>query len=179
VLELEISGGEYFDEEQQKFITIWPVKLKLEHSLISVSKWESEFEKPFLGQDERTREETVAYVRHMCLGEFPPGVFSRFTAEHFNAVNAYINKKMTATTVTEYPGTGVSRQIVTSELIYYWMVAHNIPSEYESWHLNRLLTLIKVCNAKNQAPKKMSPREAAMERHRLNQQRKAATGSRG
>ena len=130
MLELEIPGDdEKFDDDRQKFVSSETTKLRFEHSLVSVSKWESEFERPFLGDQERTTDETLAYVRMMCLDEIPPEVFSRFTSEHYNAINAYINKKMTATTITERPGAPTSREIITSELMYYWMVTQSIPFE--------------------------------------------------
>lgn len=168
-----------FDDSSSKFLPGWSQTFRFEHSLVSVSKWESFTEKPFLSKDDKTREEIQAYIRMMCLDDFPPGVFSRFTAQHYDAVNAYINAKMSATSITERPGSAMSREIITSELIYYWMVAHNIPFECETWHLNRLLMLIKVCNHKNRPAKKMSRTEAAQQRHSLNQQRRAAMGTKG
>lgn len=180
MLELVIPEAKYFDDVLSKFIVIAPMTLRFEHSLVSLSKWESEFEKPFLGPEERTREETQAYIRAMCLGDFPPGVLSRFTADEYNSVNKYINAKMTATTIIERPeNRRPTREIITSELIYYWMVTYNIPFVCETWHLNRLLMLIKVCNHKNRPAKKMNRHELAMQRHQLNAQRRAALGTNG
>lgn len=180
MLELAVTTvPEEFDDEHSRFLPAVTYKVRLEHSLVSVSNWESVFEKPFLGTEERSREETLAYVRMMCLDEIPPEVFAKFTSEHYKAINTYINARMTATTVTERPGAPTRTETITSELIYYWMISYNIPFECEKWHLNRLLMLVKVCNHKNASPKKMNKQEAAAERHRLNAQRRAALGSRG
>jgi hypothetical protein len=179
MLTIVVPGGELFNEETQEFDKMDDYTLELEHSLVSLSKWESEFEKPFLKPGEKTDEEVIGYVRAMVIsGEVPPKVFSRLTRENLNAVNVYINKKMTATWFAE-DRKGTSREVVTSELIYYWMISLNIPFETQTWHLNRLFTLIRVCNLKNTPPKKMSRSEMAARNRELNAQRRSQLGTRG
>jgi hypothetical protein len=181
VLELNITvGEEQFDDVLSRFLPAATTTVTLEHSLVSVSKWESKFERPFLAEKERTTEETLAYVQMMSLdGKIPPGVLSRFTSEHYEAINKYINAKMTATTVNERPGSSLNRETITSELIYYWMVSYNIPFDCELWHLNRLLMLVRVCNAKNAPAKKRTHQEIAAERRAMNMERRQKHGTRG
>lgn len=180
MLKFQIAQTEMFDEEKNEFVPSFSFTLRLEHSLVSMSKWESEFEKPFLSSTERTSEETRAYIRMMVLGdETPPEVFDRLSKEHYDAINVYINAKMTATTIREQPSHPRPREIITSELIYYWMVSLNIPFECETWHLNRLLTLIRVCNFKSSPPKKMSKGELNRRNRELNQQRRTRLGTSG
>lgn len=181
MLRLEVDlGGELFDETRNEFIRSGPVfVLELEHSLVSLSKWESHFEKPFISSDEKTISETLWYIKAMVLSpEVPEKVWTSLRSEDYDAVNAYINAKMTATTFNE-PKSGRSQEIITAELIYYWMVALNIPFECQHWHLNRLLTLVKVCNYKNSPPKKMSMSQIAARNRELNAQRKKQLGTTG
>lgn len=179
MLKLYILGTEFLDESNNELVTTEDVVLELEHSLVSLSKWESTWEKPFLGPDKKTIEETIGYIEAMTLTpDVPPETFLRLNNAHFEQVNKYIESKMTATWFSDKPGPA-SREIVTAELIYYWMVSLNIPFECENWHLNRLFTLIKVCNQKNSPPKKMSRRELAERNRALNAQRKAQLKSKG
>ena len=160
MLEITVPETELWDEARQEFISIDRTTLKLEHSLVSLSKWESKWLKPFLVKDAKTNEEMYDYIRCMCLNKaVDPKVFNALTADNINAINSYINNPMTATTFGANKKTGISRETVTSELIYYWMIALNIPFECQKWHLNRLLTLIRVFNEKNQPKKKMSKQE--------------------
>lgn len=178
VIDVPISEG--FDEKKKEFVIIESFRLEMEHSLASLSKWECFFEKPFLGKDEKTLEETMWYVRSMVMTpDVPPEIYSKLSQENLDAINGYIKAEMTATTFKEATNQRHSPEIITAELIYYWMVALNIWIECEHWHLNRLFALIKVCNLKNAPPKKMSRSEAAAERRALNNQRRAQTGSRG
>lgn len=179
MLTIEIPEQELFDEENSRFITLKSQKLQLEHSLVSLSKWESKWERAFLGKEPMTDDQLVDYIRCMTITQnVDPSVYNRLTIDNIKAVDSYINRKMTATTfhnLQEKP----DRNVVTAEIIYYWMITMGVPMECQKWHLNRLLTLIKVCALKNSPPKKMS-RASAMARQRsLNASRRRATGSRG
>lgn len=180
MLTITVSGVESYDEKLEQFVSIGDITLELEHSLVSLSKWESEFEKPFLGKGDKTSEETLAYIRCMVLGKDPPGDFlQRLSKENLETINAYIDRKMTATWFSDQPGAPRSREVITSELVYYWMTVFDIPFECETWHLNRLFTLIRICNVKQAKPKKMSRAEVATRNRELNAQRKAQLGTRG
>lgn len=178
MLTIVVPGAEHFDNDAQEFFTVGDVTLELEHSLVALSKWESEFEKPFLAKAEKTDEEIFGYMKAMCLTpNVPAEVWYRLSEENVMAINSYIEAKMTATWFNTREGR--SSETITSELIYYWMVAFQIPFECETWHLNRLFTLIKVCNEKNSPPKKMSKSEIAARNRELNAQRKAQLGTSG
>jgi len=180
VLVLNVPATEMFDDSKNEFVSGDAIKLRLEHSLVSVSKWESEYERAFLDNQAKTTEETLSYIRMMCLDdETPPEVFHRLPGECLDAVNKYINATMTATTFKELPSARGPREIITAEIIYYWMITHNIPFECQHWHLNRLLTLVKVCNRKNAPQQKMSKKDMLAQRRDLNAQRRAKLGTRG
>lgn len=179
MLRITIPSAEYFDEETNRFITVKGQDLQMEHSLVSVSKWESKWKKPFLGKDPKTREETIDYIRCMTITQHvDPSVYLGLTDKNIMEVNAYIDDPMTATTFKN-TNRKTSRQIVTSEIIYYWMISLEIPMECQKWHLNRLLTLIRVCDEKNQPGKKMSRRDVLAQNRALNQARRAKSGTRG
>lgn len=179
MLSIIVPGVEMFNDKTQEFTTQGDVILELEHSLVSLSKWESEFEKPFLGKTEKTAEEVIAYIKAMTLNEVPEETFSKLSEGNLNAINGYIEAKMTATWFHEAPGAPPARDVITAELIYYWMITFQIPWECERWHLNRLFTLIRVCNVKQAKPKKMSRSEVAARNRELNAQRRAQLGSSG
>ena len=160
MLELTIPRTDLWDERRQRFIPVKEQKLRLEHSLVSLSKWESKWCKVFLSKEQKTYEETIDYIRCMTLTQnVDPLVYRCITNSHIDAVNAYIEEPMTASTVKEEKGGPINRQQITSELIYYWMIAYHIPFECQKWHLNRLLMLIRICNAENKPPKKRSKRD--------------------
>ena len=180
MLTITVGSTQSFDDEKQEFVDEGGVELQLEHSLVSLSKWESEFEKPFLGKEAKTTEEILSYVRYMLLTQNPPEDFSqKLSKENLEAINAYIERKMTATWFSDQPGAPSSREVITAELIYYWMTVFNIPFECETWHLNRLFTLIRICNVKQAKPKKMSRAEIAARNRELNAQRKSQLGTKG
>ena len=182
MLTITIPGDEYFNQETLEFETQGDVVLELEHSLVSLSKWESRFKKPFLGRGEKSVEEVIGYIESMVLTpEFSPEVLSRLTKQNFDAINAYIESSESATTFSDLhnkrnKGPG---ETITSELIYFWMVTFNIPMECENWHLNRLFALVKVCSIKNSKPEKMSKADLARRNRELNAQRKAELGTSG
>lgn len=179
MLKIVIPGMELFDERTQEFIYTEEIALVLEHSLVSISKWESFWNKPFLGREEKTSEQVIDYIRCMTVTEnVEYEVYSRLTELHLNQISDYINAPMTATTFNDL-GSKPSREIITSEIIYYWMVSYNIPFECQYWHLNRLMALIKVCNVKNNPPKKMSKQEIMERNKRLNAERRAKLKSKG
>ena len=179
MLELDLPKMDFFDESTERFFTSKACRVQLEHSLLAVSKWEAKFEIPFQGPTPKTTEQTLAYVDFMFQSEYTP-VRAYLVKELFlKEAQEYIGTSASATTFRETPGQGISREIVTSEMIYYWMTVHSIPFEAEKWHLNRLLSLIRIANIKAQPPKKQSRSAAAQQRHQLNAQRRAQTGSRG
>ena len=171
---------ELYDEKTQTFIPPELFTLELEHSLVSVSKWEAREEKPFLGKEEKTTEQTLAYIRDMVLTpDVPEEVFKNFTEDNMSAVNDHISAKMTATWFRDLEPRRPNTEIITAELIYYWMVSLQIPFEAQHWHLNRLITLVRVINEKNKPSKKMSRKSAAQQQREINAQRRARYGTRG
>lgn len=181
MLTIVVLGTEMFDDASQKFTTVGDCVLKLEHSLISLSKWESTHERPFLGVGEKTHDEMLDYVRAMVLDEGMANdeCFNRLSKENFEEIGNHIDAKMTATWFSDLEPKVRSREVVTSELIYYWMTQFNIPFTCETWHLNRLFTLIRIANIKTAKPKKMSRSEIAKRNRELNEQRKAQMGTKG
>ena len=181
MLQLNVTiTPELWDAKEEKFIKPKIVTIELEHSLLSISKWESKWCKAFLGKQEKTSEETLDYIICMTITQnVEPEVYNRLTNDNIIQINKYIEAPMTATTFLDDKATKNNRETVTAELIYYWMIALNIPFECQKWHLNKLLTLIRVCNIKNAPPKKRSTREIMSRNAALNASRKKKFNSRG
>ena len=180
MLEIKVSTGELFDEETLTFITPKEQTLRLEHSLVSLSKWESKWCKPFLGKEPMTREEELDYIRCMTVTQnVDSDIYNYLSNEQFIQIRDYINAPMTATTFNEPKDNKINKEQITAELVYYWMIALNIPVEFQKWHFNKLLTLIKVCNIKNQPPKKMGKHETMSRNARLNAARRKQLNTRG
>lgn len=181
MLLITIKPGELYNEEENVFIQSTKEQiLQLEHSLVSVSKWESKWCKPFLTNLDKTREESIDYVRCMTITpNVDPNIYGLLSQENINEVGRYIEQPMTATTFASSSGKRPNKEIITSEIIYYWMIAHSIPFECQKWHLNRLLTLISVCNIKNQPQKKMTRQELLAFNKGLNESRKQALNTTG
>lgn len=180
MLTIEVGGQELFDSETEVFVQRKPVRLVLEHSLRSLSKWESKFEKPFLSREPHTNEELYVYVECMVLEMDGPDYFDiRDYPEVLAPVNEYINKAGTATTFTEHSQRPPSREVITAELIYFWMLEHGIPFETDRWNLNQLFALIRICGIKRSKKKGMNRREIAEQNRMLNAQRRAQLGTSG
>lgn len=171
---------ELWDEGKQEFVYLPGQTLQLEHSLASLSKWESKMGKPFLTKYNKTYEETLEYLKCMMLTpNVTDDVFDYLMSHKLQMIDEYINASMTATTLPRNRGGKGRPETVTAELIYYWMIAMQIPSEYEHWHLNKLITLIGVCNVKNSPPKKRSADEILREQMALNDERCKQLNSKG
>lgn len=181
MLTIKVPETEKWDENKQEFVYGKEFNLQLEHSLISLSKWESKWRKPFLSKEGMSEEQVIDYVKCMTLTQnVPEDVYARLSKENFYEVANYIDSPMTATWFGQADDKGkINNEQVTSELIYYWMIALQIPFECQKWHLNRLLTLIRVCNIKNSPPKKMSRAEIAKRNAELNAKRRASMQSKG
>lgn len=189
MLEIIIPEQHYelFDEVKEEFlppIDIKETKIQLEHSLISLKKWEQRWHKPFLGKsDQLTYEELLDYIRCMTLSHgMDPEIYKYIPKNTIEEIVEYIKDPMTATWFSNNELTGAqknSREVITAEIIYYWMIALSIPVEFQKWHLNQLLTLIKVVNIKNSKPKKKDKNSAAKERAAINAARRAKYNSKG
>lgn len=182
MLSVIVPSRELWDESKEEFVYTDAYKFQIEHSLVSLSKWESKWCIPFLTKDDKTDEQIIDYIRCMTITQnVKGGAYNNLTPNIIDNIKEYINAPMTATWFTEKPGNKPhSREIVTAEIIYYWMIQQNIPMECQKWHLNRLLTLIRVCNIKNSAkPGKKLSQEALNNRRALNESRKARLNTRG
>lgn len=177
MLHIKIPKQEYFNDETQEFINIDEKDLWLEHSLLAISKWESKWKKPFIDvnkKDVKTVAEVKDYIRCMNINSdnTDDNIYNYLTADNIKDINNYIDDTMTATTFYEEKASTSKKEIITSELIYFWMISNNIPIECERWHINRLLTLIRIFSIKNAPPKKMSKREIMSRNRALNEARK-------
>lgn len=182
MLQITIPSVELFDEVNSIFINTKEQTLQLEHSLVSLSKWESKWCKPFMSSRDKTVEETLDYIRCMTITQnVNPEVYLRLSKENVEQIERYIEAPMTATTVPKQQSGKINNEIVTSELIYYWMFSLNIPKECEKWHLNRLITLIQACNFKNQPPskRKQNMSDIITQQAALNAKRRAELNSKG
>lgn len=181
MLEIVVPASECYDERTGEFVSVGKdIRLQMEHSLMSISKWEAKHHKAFLSRREKTREEMDDYFRCMTINKISDdSVYSRLTASNLKTIEAYIEDPMTATYMEkDSEGTGPS-DTITSELIYYWMVSYRIPSEFQKWHINRLMALIHVCGKKNAPAKKMSKTALAQRNAALNAKRRAAMKTKG
>ena len=180
MLQITIPGIELWDESREIFTQTKEQTLQLEHSLVSLSKWESKWGKAFLSKQEKTYEETIDYIKCMTITQnVDPNIYNCLSKSIIDKITEYIEAPMTATYFSKEQSSGNSREQVTSELIYYWMIALNIPFECQKWHLNRLLTLIRVCNIKNQPPKKMSKRAIMSRNAAINAARRKQLNTKG
>jgi hypothetical protein len=181
MLNIVISKQDLWDEEKERFIPIKPTILCLEHNLLSMSDWESKHKKPLLGKNSLTIDELRDYVRCMTQNDIEDkNVYLALTTKHLNAVQRYMADPMTATTFAERKNQKRNSQFITNELIYCWMSNFNIPYQpCERWHLNRLLTLIKVCSEENSGPQKVDKGQAMRDQRALNELRKAKLGTKG
>lgn len=179
MLKITIPETEFFDEKDGTFHYVKEQTLQLEHSLISLSKWESKWCTPFLSKEPHTGEQIIDYIRFMTINVVDPYIYYGIDQKMLKQITDYIDAPMTATTFREDGNRKTNREIVTAEIIYYWMISLNIPFECQKWHLNRLLTLIRVCNIKNAPAKKMSARERNKSNASLNEQRKRNLNTRG
>lgn len=180
MLKITIPAVDEFDDDRQVFIESEEVTMELEHSLISLSKWEAIWEKPFLSHEQHTDEQALSYIQMMTLTpNIAPDVYQRLTDDNLQQINAYINAKMSATWFTDKAGPR-NRDIITAEVIYHWMFSASIALECENWHLNKLFTLIKVFNEKNSPEKnKMNKKDLLKRNRELNAQRQAQHNTSG
>ena len=185
MLQITIPGIDNgWDESKQEFVSIKECTLQLEHSLVSLKKWESKWHKPFLSKEDKTHEETIDYIRCMTITKnVNPEVYRCLTSENISKINEYISDPMTATWFSEDKiqngNKSRNNSVITNETIYYWMITYGIPMECQKWHLNQLLTLIRVFEVRNKKPKKMSRKEIMQRNTALNKARREAMNSKG
>lgn len=182
MLSLTIRKQLLYNEKENRFYDVPnDISIELEHSLLAISKWESKWHVPFLKKEDKTREQVMDYIKCMCITpDVPDSAFYGLSNLQIQKISDYINDPMTATTISNTQGSGSRRsEIVTSELVYYWMNECNIDKECETWHLNRLLRLIEVTSIKRQPDKKMTRRQTGTQNKALNAVRRAKMGSRG
>ena len=180
MLTITVPSSECWDDNKQEFVYTKGGTLKLEHSLVSIAKWESKWCKSFLNTKEKTDEETMDYIRCMTLTQnIDPDIYSHLSLQNVEDIKNYINAPMTATVFADTGDKSTNREVVTAELIYYWMIAYNIPFECQKWHINRLLTLVRVCGVKNNPPKKMGRGELMRRNAALNAARRRQLNTKG
>lgn len=182
MLQIDIPQIEYFDEKMERFVSVEATSFQIEHSLISLSKWESKWNKPFLDNKAKAPEELIDYIRCMTLTKNVDSIaYLNIPEDILKKINGYIEAPMTATWFSndKTKNKRNSREIITAEIIYYWMITLNIPFECQKWHLNRLLTLIRVCSIKNAPPKKMGRRDILRNNAKLNAVRRQHLNTKG
>lgn len=185
MLKVVVPYKEFYDEKNNEFVTVEETTLQLEHSLLSISKWEAKWKKPFLGKEERTREELLDYVKCMTInGNIDKNVYLALPNSVFREILEYLDDPHTATVINEirHPGAPKRRsssEFITSELVYYWMVALQIPFECQKWNFNRLMTLIRICEIKQSPKQKMAKSQILANNHELNKARREALNTRG
>lgn len=189
-LTIEVKGRRIWDEVNEEFITIPAGKLILKHNLISISKWEAKHKKAYMKKriagisDELTPEEALDYIKIMTINDVPDEIYYGLSESDLQRIKVYIDDPMTATKFAENQLQDSQKgqlfgDVMTAELVYYWMLSYQLPEKCEEWHFNRLITLIKLCSVKSEKPKKMSAAEIAARNKALNEQRKAKYKSRG
>lgn len=179
MLRIKLPEIELFDEVKEEFTNIKSQTIEIEHSLSAIAKWESRWKKPFFSREEKTEKESIEYIRCMTLNDVEDDrVYRYLPSVVFEKIVEYMSDDMTATTFSDFQ-VSPRREIITSEIIYYWMTVSNIPFECDKWHINRLLALIRVCNIKNTPPKKMSRREVRQQNAELNAIRRARLHTKG
>ena len=180
MLHITTPTTELWDEERQQFVYTKSQTLQMEHSLVSISKWESKYQKPFLTKEPKTQLETLDYIKCMTVTQNVKGeTYDCLSMENVKEINAYVDSAMTATTINEKSIAKGSSEQITSELIYYCMIALNIPFECQKWHFNRLLTLIRICKIKNKPPEKRSRRDIMSRNAALNASRRQQLNTKG
>lgn len=183
MITLKIKGRELFDEKTQSFIQTEDTILELEHSLVSISKWEAKYKRPFISKEQKTREEILNYIKFMTITQnVDDAIYNCLDYKAYNAIQNYLEDTQTATWFTERPGArrgGSTGEQITSELVYYWMVAYRIPFETQYWNFNRLMTLIRICSVKQEAPKKRGRRDILNQQSALNAARRKRLGTKG
>ena len=180
MLTITIPDRELFDEENNLFLIFKGQSIVIEHSLVSISKWESKWKKPFISDEQKTQNEIIDYIRCMTITQnVDENVYLNVTDNIISEIKNYIDDSMTATWFNDSKNHHSNNKQITSELIYYWMITLNIPVEFQKWHLNRLLTLIKVCNEENKPPRKSSVRSLMSRNAALNAARRKQLNSKG
>lgn len=185
MITIKIPDREYYNEDTNEFISVKGPVLTMEHSLLSIRKWESKWHQPFMGKKEPTFEQMLDYFRCMTITPKDVGieVFHGLSAENVAELKAYIGDSMTATTFHTYPGKKKGKasgpSIITAEVVYGWMFQNGIPLECEKWHFNQLMTLIRVCAQQGGVNPKMSKKDILAQNKALNEARKAKLGTRG
>lgn len=180
MLKIVIPDKESFDESGSRFVKIEGGMFEIEHSLSAIAKWEAKYGVPFLSSSSKNVEESLDYIRCMTITpDVNPDLYRRIDNSIMKEINSYIESKQTATTIRRIGVKKANREIITAEVIYYWMIATGIPPEYDQWHLNKLLTLIEVCNAKMQPSKKMKQKDILAQNRALNEKRRAQYKTKG